>query len=119
MVPLMCWQSRRVYIAPNGRRYPECGNGWRNALVCLWLLSSMAIAVLFVYRMNQVGDDGGGGGGDTCSCCSYSSCPGSYDECYYYDGSYHQCCDSYTACRPLLGESILGLWNGTLGASKP
>lgn len=64
--------TRRVYIAPGGHRFPEVGNGYRNALVFLWLLSLILFVVLIAIRASN------GTTQEYCSCCEYSSYYGDY-----------------------------------------
>ena len=87
-----------MYIAQNGARFPECGNGYRNALVFLWLLSVIAIVIRFVILTQASGGDGGGGGG-ICECCPYYDCPD--DNCIYDNGLYYRCCSYSQPCEPL------------------
>ena len=117
---MVCWQTRKVYIAQNGARFPECGNGYRNALVFLWLLSVIAIVIRFVIL---TGGGGGGGGGGICECCWYTYCPGDdYDNCHYDNGRYYQCCSDYQACERFQ-LSAAKFANATMkmasGTSKP
>jgi len=85
--------TRSVYIAPNGTHYRTVGNGWRNALIVFWCLSSIAIVFLVVTMQAAVAnaESGGGGGGctDPTYCSDDSDCCS--DTCYLYDNT----CSSY------------------------
>jgi len=75
--------TREVYVAPNGRRYPTRGNGLRNLLLCIYLISiCVTVAWYIIVSVDMEETDDGGGG--------YTPCVGLYDDC-----SSSTCCDSY------------------------
>jgi len=75
--------TREVYVAPNGRRYPTRGNGLRNLLLCIYLISiCVTVAWYIIVSVDMEETDDGGGG--------YTPCVVLYDDC-----SSSTCCDSY------------------------
>uniref|UniRef100_A0A7S3AHK5 Uncharacterized protein n=1 Tax=Haptolina ericina TaxID=156174 RepID=A0A7S3AHK5_9EUKA len=72
--------TRRVYVSPNGVRFPEVGNGWRNALIILWLINVVLFFILVINRASSSSSDGGVNicddtyGGDHIECSNGLEC---------------------------------------------
>ena len=50
--------TRMVYIAPNGQRFPSRGNGLRDAVICIYV-TSMVLCVVFIFAFYYTQAPGG------------------------------------------------------------
>jgi len=82
--------TRRVYVAPNGQRYSHEGNGWRTALIIIYVFAFIASLILGIVIVSNggvfpwtpcVGD--GEYCQDSTECCGAMMCNFNDNECYY------------------------------------